>query len=132
MSAATALVKESGPNPRSPRGSRLDSPPRESRKETLMPLTSYGVLVARALDRRREGTNDDTPHYQLHLKDERGTEFRAAINVKSQQEPSELLHWVCDDFQHPVTAPLAALSSGWNPLPSRPGEVSLDFVRGNL
>lgn len=97
-----------------------------------MPLTSYGVLVARALDRRREGTNDDTPHYQVHLKDERGTEFRAAINVKSQQEPSELLHWVCDDFQHSVTAPLAALSSGWNPLPSRPGGVSLDFVRGNL
>ena len=97
-----------------------------------MPLRSYGVLIARAVDRRREGTNDDTPHYQVHLEDETGTDYRAAINVKSQQAPSELLHWVCEDFRHPVTAALAALGSGWNPLPSRPGGASLDFVRGDL
>ncbi|MFF1482927.1 DUF2278 family protein, partial [Streptomyces sp. NPDC058301] len=33
-----------------------------------MPLKGYGVLAARAVDRRREGSSD-TPHYQIHLTD---------------------------------------------------------------
>jgi uncharacterized protein YukJ len=97
-----------------------------------MPLKSYGVLVARPVGRRREGTSDDTPHYQIQLVDEAGTSYRAAVNVKSQQQPSELLHLVKDDFQHPVTAALAALGAGWHRLPSFPGGLGLDYIRGNL
>jgi uncharacterized protein YukJ len=97
-----------------------------------MPLKSYGVLVARPVDRRREGTSDDTPHYQIHLVDEAGIGYRAAVNVKSQQHPSDLLHLASDDFQHPVTAGLAALGGGWHRLPSVPGGLGLDFIRGNL
>ena len=96
-----------------------------------MPLKSYGVLIARAVDIRREGAGD-TPHYQVHLTDDAGTHYRASVNVLSQQQPSELLYLVADDFQHPVTARLAGLASGWNPLPSGPGGPNLDFVRGNL
>ncbi|CCK26525.1 hypothetical protein BN159_2146 [Streptomyces davaonensis JCM 4913] len=96
-----------------------------------MPLRSYGVLIARAVDTRREGASD-TPHYQIHLTDGHGTDYRAAVNVLSQQQPSELLYFVADDFRHPVTARLAGLPGGWNTLPSGSGGANLDFVRGNL
>lgn len=96
-----------------------------------MPLKDYGVLAARAVDRRREGSSD-TPHYQIHLTDNAGTHYRAAVNVESQQAPSELLYLADDDFRHPVTERLPPAGSGWTALPSRPGEASLDFIRGNL
>jgi uncharacterized protein YukJ len=96
-----------------------------------MPLKTYGVLIARAVDTRREGSAD-APHYQIHLTDEQGTHYRVAVNVKSQERPSELLYLVNEDFRHPVTARLEGLSSGWNTLPSGPGGPNLDFVRGNL
>jgi uncharacterized protein YukJ len=96
-----------------------------------LPLNSYGVLAARVLDRRREGASD-TPHYQIHLQDAGGTHFRAAVNVESQQSPSELLYFADDNFQHPVLALLPAAGTGWTALPSRPGACNLDFIRGNL
>ena len=96
-----------------------------------MPLKTYGVLITRAVGIRREGGHD-TPHYQIHLRDDSGTQYRAAVNVLSQERPSELLYLVGEDFRHPVTARLEGLESGWNTLPSGPGGPNLDFVRGNL
>ncbi|UFR01541.1 DUF2278 family protein [Streptomyces sp. Go40/10] len=96
-----------------------------------MPLKDYGVLIARAVDIRREGARN-TPHYQIHLTDDRGTHYRAAVNVLSQEHPSELLYLVADDFRHPLTARLEGLPGGWNTLPPGPGGPNLDFVRGNL
>ncbi|MFF3613172.1 DUF2278 family protein [Streptomyces sp. NPDC002580] len=96
-----------------------------------MPLKAYGVLVARAVDTRREGSLD-TPHHQIRLTDDRGTDYRVAVNVKSQERPSELLYLLDDDFRHPVTARLEGLAPGWNELPGGPGGPNLDFVRGNL
>ena len=95
-----------------------------------MPLKSYGVLVGRAVDRRREG-GTDTPHYQVRL-DGAGTSYRIAVNVKSQESPSELLYLVDDDLRHPVTAAVAGLGAGWHALPSQAGGSSLDFIRSNL
>ncbi len=97
-----------------------------------MPLKSYGVLVGRALDRRREGAPDDTPHYQIQLTDGGGTSYRVAVNVLSQLAPSELLYRADDDFRHPITAGLATLGSGWLPLAPGPGGLNLDYIRGNL
>lgn len=96
-----------------------------------MPLKNYGVLAATAVDRRREDSTD-TPHYQIHLRDAAGTDYRAAVNVESQQAPSELLQIVVDDFRHPLTGLLPAAGSGWTDLPSKPGTAALDFIRGNL
>ncbi|QNP69408.1 DUF2278 family protein [Streptomyces roseirectus] len=96
-----------------------------------MPLKTYGVLIARAVDTRREGATD-TPHYQIHLRDETGTNYRASVNVLSQERPSELLYLVDDDFTHPVTARLTGLTPGWTKLPAGPGGPNLDFIRGNL
>jgi len=96
-----------------------------------MPLKAYGVLIARAVDTRREGAAD-TPHYQIHLADDPGTHYRAAVNVLSQERPSELLYLVDEDLRHPVTTRLEGLPGGWNTLPPGPGGPNLDFVRGNL
>ena len=94
-----------------------------------MPLKDYGVLVARAVDQRREGAGD-TPHFQIHVVDDAGIDFRIAVNVMSQQSPSELLYLVDDQFAHPILGLLPP--SGWTSLPGRPGGPSLDFIRGNL
>jgi uncharacterized protein YukJ len=96
-----------------------------------MPLSSYGVLVGRVVDRRREG-GSNTPHFQLHLDDGAGTHYRAAVNVRSQQSPSELLYLLDDDLRHPLTGSIAELPGGWHALPPAPGAASLDYIRGNL
>ncbi|WP_200952032.1 YukJ family protein [Arthrobacter sp. Soil736] len=96
-----------------------------------MPLKEYGVLAARAVARRREGAVD-TPHYQIHLQDRQGTDYRAAVNVMSQESPSELLYLVDDSFQHPILGLMPSTTAGWTALPSRPGGPNLDFIRGNL
>jgi uncharacterized protein YukJ len=96
-----------------------------------MPLRSYGVLSGRVVDTRREGAAD-TPHYQVRLVDDAGTHYRAAINVQSQQSPSELLYLVDDDLRHPLTGLLPATGSGWVHLPGGPGRANLDYIRANL
>jgi uncharacterized protein YukJ len=95
-----------------------------------MPLKSYGVLVGRAVDRRREG-GGNSPHYQVRI-DGGGTSYRIAVNVKSQESPSELLYVVDDDLRHPLTAAVGGLGAGWHALPSKPGGASIDFIRSNL
>jgi len=92
-----------------------------------MPLSHYGVLVGRPAERRREG-GSDSPHYQLRITAS-GSDYRAAVNVLSQESPSELLYAVVDDLKHPITDAIAGLTPGWHDLPARGG---LDFVRGNL
>jgi uncharacterized protein YukJ len=74
----------------------------------------------------------DSPHYQIHLVDDAGADYRAAVNVLSQQHPSELLYLIDTAFQHPALAALPAPRSGWTALPPRPGAANLDFIRGNL
>jgi uncharacterized protein YukJ len=61
-----------------------------------------------------------------------GVDYRIAVNVLSQQAPSELLFLAVDDFQHPVLDLVAELDDGWTALASRPQTGALDFVRGNL
>jgi uncharacterized protein YukJ len=96
-----------------------------------MPLKSYGVLAGRAVERRREGATD-TPHYQIRVETGDGTSFRVAVNVQSQETPSELLYVVNENFEHPVTESLLGSSDGWRPLPAGPNASNLDYVRANL
>lgn len=96
-----------------------------------MALEKYGVLSGRVIGTKREdGTN--TPHYQVHLVDDQGVQYRAAVNVQSQQPPSELRYLVDDDFDHPILAQLPAPRSGWTSLPPQRGAANLDYIRGNL
>lgn len=94
-----------------------------------MPLNSYGVLKGRPI-RRRLGTQENA-HYQVQVIDET-TDYRIAVNVRSQLAPSELEYLIDDRFQHPILEELIALPVGFTELPRRPGGLALDFIRGNL
>jgi uncharacterized protein YukJ len=94
-----------------------------------MPIARYGVLVGRAVERRL-GTGA-SPHYQIHMVDD-DTDFRIAVNVRSSLSPSEVEFVVDDHLQHPILTDLAAMPAGFKELPSKPGGVSLDYIRGNL
>jgi uncharacterized protein YukJ len=95
-----------------------------------MPLKSYGVLKGSVVGGVAE-TDPDSPHYQIHVK-AAGVDYRVAVNVKSQERPSELLYVAEEHFEHPVTDQVRSLDEGFTALPSRPGGMALDFIRGNL
>jgi uncharacterized protein YukJ len=95
-----------------------------------MPLKDYGVLVGRVADRRIEAGND-SPHYQVHVV-AGGIAYRIAVNVRSAQSPPDLLYIADEAFKHPLLPILDALSDGFNGVPSGPGGVALDYIRGNL
>ncbi len=96
-----------------------------------MPLRSYGVLRGRVVAGRREGADDASPHYQVHL-DDGTSQWRVAVNVRSSVWPSELLYLVVDDLRHPMLEQLAGFGPGWSDVPRAPGGVALDFIRANL
>src|SRR3954469_11003207 len=95
-----------------------------------MPLKNYGVLACRVLDSRAEG-GAGAPHFQIRG---RGGEqdFRIAVNVLSQESPSELLYAADEAFDHPVLKDLPALPAGFSVLPNTPGQDAFDYIRGNL
>jgi uncharacterized protein YukJ len=95
-----------------------------------MPIQRYGVLKGRPIS-RRPGSGS-SPHYQLQVVDEDGTNYRVAVNVLSQQPPSEVMYYVKPFFVHPVTAIVEQLATGFHDLPSNPQSGALDFIRGNL
>jgi uncharacterized protein YukJ len=95
-----------------------------------MALKHYGVLVGRVLDTRRED-DPSSPHFQIRVK-AADTDYRIAVNVKSQTSPSELLFIVAEDFDHVVTDRLVTLGDGFASVDKRPGGLALDFIRGNL
>ncbi|OOP56197.1 MAG: hypothetical protein AYP45_10395 [Candidatus Brocadia carolinensis] len=94
-----------------------------------MALKSYGVMKGRVIG-SRPGTGP-SPHYQINVV-AGSTQYRVAVNVKSQLAPSELLYLVVENFQHPLTVGLSELSHGFSEVPRRPGGIALDFIRGNL
>ncbi|MBI4785206.1 MAG: DUF2278 family protein [Oscillatoriophycideae cyanobacterium NC_groundwater_1537_Pr4_S-0.65um_50_18] len=96
-----------------------------------MPLATYGVLKCRALDRKIDPSSDPSPHYQV-LVDDGHKKLRIAVNVKSQESPSDLLYLVDDAFQHPILSQLVDFNLGFHKLKHQPGGVALDFIRGNL
>lgn len=95
-----------------------------------MPLRRYGVLCGQAIDRRTE-VGLDSPHYQVRVSAD-GVDYRVAVNVLSQLSPSELLYVAIDHFRHPITAVLLELPEAFTSIPSVPGGLGLDFIRGNL
>ena len=95
-----------------------------------MPLNAYGVLKGRAISRR--SGSGSSPHYQIHIVDEIGTNYRIAINVKSQLAPSELMYYIKPYFIHPLTEIVSILPSGFSSLAPNSSSGALDFIRGNL
>ena len=96
-----------------------------------MPIPRYGVLRGKALEGRLQGQGGKKPHYQIHIR-AAGVDHRIAVNVVSDQSPSELLFLLNPDFAHPVLAGVAAMPEGFTPVPSRPGGAAIDFIRSSL
>ena len=96
-----------------------------------MSLSNYGVLKGKAIDRKIDPASDTSPHYQVLVSDGKN-KHRIAINVKSQESPSDLLYMVDDAFQHSIVNSLLNLGQGFHPLPHKPGGMALDFIRSNL
>jgi len=94
-----------------------------------MPLHSYGVLKGKAIEVRL-GTGN-SPHYQVRLVDDT-TDYRIAINVKSQMAPSEVEYVVIEHFQHPITNILEQTPLGFTALAPSIASGALDLIRGNL
>lgn len=95
-----------------------------------MSLKSYGVLKGKVVEGRPE-KNDSTPHYQVHVQAAQQN-YRIAINVKSAQAPFDLLYFLDDNYQHQITDSVVKLSEGFHKLLSKPGDLALDYIRGNL
>lgn len=95
-----------------------------------MTISGYGVLVGRAVAAKAEA-GQQSPHYQVQV-NAAGTDYRLAVNVRSAQNPPDLLYVADETFAHPVLSALTALPQGFTPLPSQPGGAALDYIRGNL
>ncbi|HEX4963778.1 MAG TPA: DUF2278 family protein [Thermoanaerobaculia bacterium] len=95
-----------------------------------MPIQSYGVLRGKAIEGKLAGQGNSKPHYQIHIK-AAGVDHRIAVNVVSDQAPSELLFLLDPDFHHTVLSQFGDIKEGFNALKSQAGGKALDFIRGN-
>ena len=84
-----------------------------------MPLDAYGVLVGAAVDKRIEA-GDRTPHFQIQLRAS-GTDYRIAVNVRSAQDPPDLLYLADEAFAHPVWRVSSGSTTGSTRCPASPG-----------
>jgi uncharacterized protein YukJ len=101
-----------------------------------MSLPNYGVLVGTITNKmdspaamlKNPGSK---PHFQI-LVDASNVEYRIAINVKSNQQPSDLDFFLDDDYEHPILNHIKELQPGFSKLPKEPNTAALDYIRGNL
>ncbi|HSK75982.1 MAG TPA: DUF2278 family protein [Thermoanaerobaculia bacterium] len=96
-----------------------------------MPIKRYGVLRGKALAGKLEGQGGRKPHYQIHILAD-GVDHRIAVNVVSDQSPSELLFLLDPDFRHPQIEKIKTVPVGFTDIPLAPGGLALDFQRSNL
>ena len=94
-----------------------------------MALRSYGVLKGKAIEVRLGA--GQSPHYQVRIIDDT-TDYRIAVNVKSQLPPSDVEFIIIEHFQHPITPIIEQLPRGFTAVERKPGSGALDFIRGNL
>jgi uncharacterized protein YukJ len=103
-----------------------------------MAIQNYGVWVGKPVRVSAERAEDDpdSPHIHLFYDDGHGGSFdgskRASINVKSMSALSELVFWLIQDFQHPITEQLRDMDMGFTKVKSQSGTIALDYIRGNL
>ena len=95
-----------------------------------MSLKNYGVLKGKAI-KPMPGTMRN-PHFQVHIKDEESIDYRIAINIKSQDYPSEVLYYVGEDFRSEEITKLPALNFGFTPINHNNPDIGLDYIRGKL
>lgn len=95
-----------------------------------MPVKNYGVLKGIPL-KSMQGSNK-SPHYQVLVKDDQDISYRIAVNIKSDDYPSEVLYLVTENFEIDETSQLTPLKSGFTPLQNNPDHLGLDYIRGHF
>lgn len=93
----------------------------------------YGVLKCQAIAGKIE-LGKDTPHYQVHVNDGKFS-YRLAVNVRSSQNPFDLLYLVENSFEHYITDKLNKLDFGFTKIAEtdrKAGGIALDYIRSNL
>ena len=95
-----------------------------------MALATYGVLKGTVIGHLRDADDD---HYQIQVK-AGNTVHRIASNVKSSapKAPSIVLFQSTTALPAQFIKDLQALAPGYKKLPSKPGGLALDYVRGGL
>lgn len=93
-------------------------------------LSRYGLLKCHPKD-RLPGDDQTNEHYEIHAIADTA-EYRVAVNVLSQEQPSTLLYFAQENFQHPIIDRLANTDWGFQLVARQPDGLALDFVRGNL
>jgi uncharacterized protein YukJ len=101
-----------------------------------MSLQNYGVLagsIKDALDSpaAMQKNPGSKPHFQI-LVQTNNVQYRIAVNVKSDQQPSDLQFYLNDDYKHPVLDHIKDLPAGFSKLDNKPNTAALDYIRGNL
>lgn len=103
-----------------------------------MPLSEgYGVLKCQAIDSKMEREDKKSPHYTIIASDTQNEDrkYRVVINVKSIKKPFDLLVFIDNKYQHPITSQLVKLDFGFTeiePSERKAGGIALDFIRANL
>lgn len=101
-----------------------------------MSLQNYGVLAGSITDsldssaavQKNPGSK---PHFQI-LAEADNVKYRIAVNVKSDQQPSDLQFYLNDNYKHPVLDHIKDLPAGFSKLNNKPNTAALDYIRGNL
>jgi len=101
-----------------------------------MPIPQYGVLVGTLKDKldspsALQKVPHGKPHYELLL-DVNGDEYRVAVNVKSDENPVDLLFFLDDNYQNPVLDKIKQFAAGYHALSGDGSSGALDFLRMNL
>ncbi|KIW51428.1 hypothetical protein PV05_10148 [Exophiala xenobiotica] len=97
-----------------------------------MPIQDYGVWKGRPVSYEVDPPHDRSPHINLVFTGDGPRKLKAAINVKSQTKPHELVYWFDRNFSHPLTLALVQLDYGFQaiePDDSQTMDLALDYVR---
>jgi len=93
-----------------------------------MAKLNYGVLKGTVTGHLRDADDD---HYQILVR--AGSQMnRIAVNVHSTLKPPDLLFQTMVAFPAPLTKALRTVPVGFQKVPSSPGGLAQDFVRGGL
>ena len=93
-----------------------------------MPIQSYSVLKGDPTSGRV--VQGSSPHYQITV-DAPGGPFTVAVNIQSV-DGSEVLYIIDQAFVPPDPVALKNLATGIMQLPSAPGGLAIDYVRGTV
>jgi uncharacterized protein YukJ len=90
-----------------------------------MPIPRYGVWKCKGVEWDPRKTVD---HGHLTFEDGANDNLDCAVDVESKGQESRLVYWHNTNFDHPVTAKLRHLNSGFH-ASHGPGGVGLDYLR---